>query len=67
MIVVYNTVSNAQIKKDGKKAKGQIKEWFVANPKRRMCVAAFWYGKQVKIKKGNIDEQIDEAMKVAMK
>ena len=36
----------------------QLEDWFVANPKRRVCRAELWYGKQYKIKRKDVLGQL---------
>lgn len=67
MLVVYKTVPNEEIQKEGEELKQKIKQFFVDNPKRRVCRLETWYGKLVTIKKNQVEQGIDEAVKNALK
>jgi hypothetical protein len=44
-------------------AKTMIEKFFADNPKRRVCNARLWYDKTHKIKRANVDVQVDEIRK----
>lgn len=66
-LVVYKTIPNNTIKREGKKAVAGVEKWFADNPKRRVCNAKVWYGKRAKIRKGHVQEDMDKAVAAAVK
>lgn len=65
--VLYKTIPNSTIKREGEKAVAGIEKWFADNPKRRVCNAEVWYGKRAKIRKGHVQEDMDKAVEAAVK
>ena len=66
MIIIYEKITKAQLRKDVKKATKLITDWFDANPKRRVCRAKLWYGDVAHIKRNDIQTGMDAAMAKAL-
>jgi hypothetical protein len=66
MIAIYRRVPEKEIRKGAKDAIVKITDWFIANPKRRVCNAEFWYGKQTKVRRNHIVEDINKAAEKAL-
>jgi hypothetical protein len=66
-VVVFATVPNDQIEKDAKEAIPKIETWFKQHPTRRICATGLWYGKVYAIRKGHVEEDVNEAAKAAKK
>ena len=67
MLMVYSIIPNDKIKKDGKELVGRVNEFFETNKRRRICNLMAWYGKQIKVRKGHVQEDINAAVKAALK
>jgi len=59
MIVIYNTLSEQEIRDSAADAIPKIEAFFVQNPKRRVCRTEFWYGQTHSIKKKNVADQVN--------
>lgn len=64
--VCYMPMKIKDIRKSAKETIPQIEEWFVQNPKKDVCVAQLWYGRQVDVKRGNVKEDVTAAMNEAI-
>lgn len=60
MILVYERITAAELAKAVKETTQLIEDWFVANPKRRVCNAELWYGKRHKIKRRDVGSQLQK-------
>ena len=67
MLVVYSTVPNETIRKEGEEAIAQLETWFENNPKRKTCKAEMWYGQMTTIRRGHIIADMEKAIKKACK
>lgn len=65
--VVYNRLSEAELREAAKKTALQLEDWFKNNPKRRICKAELWYGSSHKIKRKNVAEQINAIVEEILK
>jgi len=65
MIIIYKKVSKKQIAKDVKETTPKLEQWFVDNPKRRICRATLWYGRMVGIRRGHVPEDVRAAASAA--
>lgn len=59
MFVIYNKISETELREAAAKTILQLDEWFNNNPKRRVCRAELWYGRSHKIKRKNVADQIN--------
>jgi hypothetical protein len=62
MIVVYQKMSEQNLRKSAKETIPKIEEWFQKNPKRRVCKVELWYGEVASIKRKTVAEQINAKM-----
>lgn len=60
MILIYDRLTEKQLKKAASEVVKNLTKWFKDNPKRKMCRAELWYGKMYSIKRKNIKGQINE-------
>lgn len=60
MILVYDRLTEKQLKKDASEVVKNLTKWFKDNPKRKVCRAELWYGKMHSIKRKNIKGQINK-------
>lgn len=61
MIIIQQTVPDELIRKEAADAIPLIKEWFKNNPKRRICRSEGWYGVQIFVRRGHVNEDIAKA------
>lgn len=61
--IVYQKMTAEQADNVSAQAKQGIKKFFENNPKRRVCNADLWYRKRYKIKRNDVDSQIDKFRK----
>lgn len=59
MIVIYQKLSEEELRKSAQETIPQVESWFANNPKRRVCKAELWYGKRLSIKRKNVAEQVN--------
>lgn len=67
MIVIYKTISEAEIRRDAKSAIRKINKWFKENPNRTDCKAETWYGQMSVIRRGHVAKDINAAAEAAIK
>ena len=67
MILVYSTIPDEEIRSGAEEAVANIGQWFKDNPRRQVCKANCWYGRQVKVRKGRVREDIEAARDLALK
>ena len=60
--VCYSKLSEKEIRKTAKDAIVGIKKFFEEHPRRRVCHAELWYGKQVAIRRNSVDEEIQKVV-----
>ena len=65
--IVYKPLSNKELKEMAEKAIKGITKFFKENPRRRICNVELWYGRQVKVRKNHIEEDIQKALEKALK
>ncbi len=67
MIVVYQKITDTEIRRDARNAVRQINKWFKQNPNRTDCKTEVWYGKMVVVRRGHVSEDIRAAADAAIK
>jgi hypothetical protein len=67
MIFIYSKIPAKTIRKDAKETIAKLKVWFNEHPERKECLVEGWYGKTIIVKPKTIKQQIDEAVKEALK
>jgi len=66
MIIVYARVTDDEIRSGAVQAIADIKAWFKANPKRRVCNADCWYGRRIKVRRDYVCEDVEAARDQAL-
>jgi hypothetical protein len=67
MFVVYQTIPEKEIRQTAKESIEGVTKWFAEHPKRRICRVEVWYGRQIKVKRTTVAQQINEAAEAAIK
>ena len=52
MILIYKTIPAVTIRKDATESIPKLVKWFKANPTRKDCHVAMWYGQRFTLKRG---------------
>ena len=60
MLAIYQRLTLTELQQQQADAVAQLNNWFVQNPKRRICKAQLWYGRQHKIKRNDVASQIKQ-------
>lgn len=67
LFVFHQKMTPAELRAAADQAQADITKWYTANPKRRVCNAELWYGKQYKIRKAHINYDIELAYQDGLK
>lgn len=61
--LIYDLITDKQLQKSKTECIDGVTDWFSKNPKRRICNVSWVYGKQIKVRKNHIVEDIEKAAK----
>ena len=65
-IMVCQRVPDDHIRNQEEEMIPQIEEWFVANPKRKICKVQWFYNKSIDVRRGRVAEKIHSAADVSI-
>ena len=63
----YQKLKPESLKRITKESVKGIQKWFKSHPKKKVCLAAMWYGIELDVKREIVSEQINSLLKATLK
>jgi hypothetical protein len=66
VFAIYPRIPEKELREMAQEVVSKTEAFFANNPKRRVCRVQVWYGKVITIRRKHVQEDIDEAVKLAL-